>query len=93
MSVLFKGMKMPKSCWECRCRDCEDFCVLLNVDCTETYGKRLDNCPLIELPDHGDLIDRDALCVRGGRNCGKTFLAELLKNAPVVILAERSKDE
>lgn len=46
-----------------------------------------------ELSDHGDLIDRDALCVRGGRNCGKTFLAELLKNAPVVIPAERSENE
>lgn len=47
---------------------------------------------IIELLNHGDLIDRDVLCIKGGRNCGKMFLAELLKNEPVVIQAERSED-
>ena len=28
--------------------------------------KTLPDCPLIELPDHGDLIDRDALMTRLG---------------------------
>lgn len=45
----------------------------------------------VELPNHGDLIDRDAICIKGGRNCGKMFFAELLKNAPVVIPAERKE--
>lgn len=72
MSILIKGMEMPKSC-----RDC-----FVNINTAafpacplaENYaaGKALvadglghdirpDDCPLIEIPPHGDLIDRDAL--------------------------------
>lgn len=47
----------------------------------------------MELSSHGDLVDRDAIVVKGGRVNGKMFLAELLKNMPVVIPAERSEDE
>ena len=46
----------------------------------------------IPISNHGDLVNRDALCIKGGRNCGKMFLAELLKDAPVVIPAERSEE-
>lgn len=63
MSVLIKGMKMPKDCSECR------FCAWKDgndVACVAT-GKGADDCPLIELPYHGDLIEKrpivDALAV------------------------------
>lgn len=97
MSVLIKGMVMPQNCDACPMLFEYRFCALTDDHASsigwEMEKKRMPNCPLIELPDHGDLIDRDALCVRGGRNCGKMFLAELLKAAPVVIPAERSEDE
>lgn len=49
MSVLIKGMKKPKDCYQCRLH-------YGNGEC----GVSVDgNCPLIELPDHGDLIDMD----------------------------------
>ena len=67
MSVLIKGMAMPKE----GCKDCRlvkrgqvyDICPFLKREVNgnvERGGKPYD-CPLIELPDHGDLIDRDAL--------------------------------
>lgn len=58
MSIIIPGMKMPKS-WE----DCEfsnEFaeCTLDN-DLTKCAFARMGNgCQLIELPPHGDLIDR-----------------------------------
>lgn len=70
MSVLIKGLKMPKE----GCKDCLfvkrgnvfDICPLLRVpvDDDVEFGGSPSNCPLIELPDHGDLIDRDALIKR-----------------------------
>lgn len=61
MSVLIKGMEMPTSCDECRLF--VDYgCVPQNQWVNEEgTNKRLDNCPLIELPPHGRLIDADAL--------------------------------
>ena len=56
MSVLISGMKMPRGCDECYIRE-KDACPLLKVNVGE-WGRML-NCPIIEIPDHGDLIDRD----------------------------------
>lgn len=47
---------------------------------------------IMELSSHGDLVDRDAIVVKGRRVNGKMFLYELLKNMPVVIPAERSEE-
>ena len=67
MSVLIKGMKMPKNCSDCplnydmmSCmitgtRWWSDTMVLMDFDCQES---RLYDCPLVELPEHhGDLVD------------------------------------
>jgi hypothetical protein len=45
MSVLIKGMKKPDNCEVCPYAFC-------HLDTR--------NCPIVDLPDHGDLIDRDA---------------------------------
>ena len=61
MSVVIRGMKMPKSCDECPCyyetegawrNECE---VLGKEYIADDYRPKW--CPLIELPPHGDLID------------------------------------
>ena len=86
MDVLIKGMTMPR-------KGLSVVVDLWNNGKAYVYGnENAEMYEAVELPDHGDLIDRDALCVRGGRNCGKMFFAELLENAPVVIPAERSED-
>ena len=64
MSILIKGMKMPNGCKDCvlvKRGNVYDICPLLRVpvDDDEEFGGSPINCPLIELPDHGDLIDRD----------------------------------
>lgn len=88
MSVLIKGLKMPKE------YEFIDLVITGDGVVREYYEGKVDIeiAEAVELPDHGDLIDRDALCISGGRVNGKMFFAELLKNAPVVIPAERSED-
>lgn len=66
MDILIKNMEMPKGCEGC------PLCFLSsdgrNFFCTRQIGKRFDlslaeqrqeDCPLIPVPEHGDLIDRD----------------------------------
>ena len=60
MSILIKGMKMPKTCMNGGCPIDGKYCDLWWKAGGGSYGRHRD-CPLIELPDHGDLIDRDAL--------------------------------
>ena len=71
MSVLIKGMKMPTSCdGSCPLYDCEF--LRCNITYTEPWlghdGEPIEvpipipsDCPLIELPPHGRLIDADAM--------------------------------
>lgn len=69
MSVLIKGMEMPKSCFYCPFREKinpDDYvCLALNREFEETFtliaGKRHRSCPLVPVPDHGRLIDAYAL--------------------------------
>lgn len=64
--ILIRGMEMPKSCAGC------DFYNVISGCCTRTGTKitfselttRSVDCPLVELPPHGDLIQRsDVLAV------------------------------
>lgn len=111
MSVLIKGMEMPS------CNDCPlagDFkCNLMpsipalckEYDMAVQNGKRLNNCPLVEIPPHGRLIDADALedrCSRQatdewnkstGTNWGyayATFESDV-EDAPTIIEAEEEE--
>ena len=72
MSVLIKDMKMPSSCNGCLFGHWLNpykvvCCELLNfkeypADYTGYKAKRLDKCPLVEVPTpHGRLIDADRL--------------------------------
>ena len=59
MSILIKGMKMPKSCGECLDIGWQ-YVFECNLDDVEE-GKKLITCPLVPVPPHGRLIDADAL--------------------------------
>ena len=72
MSVLIKGMEMPKCCRECDAEGHYDnsygdeygfFCPFgYKAYTSETRElKRLDNCPLVPVPPHGRLGDLDEL--------------------------------
>lgn len=61
MSVIVKGMEMPKDCDECPFCDYEQGnCVANNERNTLPHdGMKKDWCPLVEVPKHGRLIDAD----------------------------------
>lgn len=102
MSVIVKGMEMPKACGLCPFNDyCYCMAKNLYVDGSATHG-RASFCPLVELPEkHGDLIDADALIAK----CGDWYTEEgtetgfigtigmLLKDAPTVVGAEGEEVE
>lgn len=68
MSILFKGVEMPKGCWDCPFQT-NPICVTNDILNFTTRIARPDNCPLIEVPEdvqpmkHGRWIDGDYRCV------------------------------
>lgn len=65
MSVIVKGMEMPKNCKDCPFSDHEAWC-LIPGDWRERYYCPHDVvsefCPLVEVEEpHGDLTDKDKL--------------------------------
>ena len=106
MGIFIKGMKMPKNCEEC------DFAIVEDVDfdyslyckCSKKYCD-LDalwhpigwNCPLVEVPPHGDLVDRDVLMTEVmdsdldhlQRDDWKEVI-QIVADAPTIIEAEGS---
>lgn len=91
MSILIKGMNMPKNCAECPCEHYE--CMLLEKDAEDimpyfTGDKRHPDCPLIELPPHGRLVDADALLASNfGGEPFKSVIRRILMQAPTIIEA------
>ena len=67
MSVLIKGMKMPQNCMLCPfCVEEADpangeMCMVTGTLMPPCTRERLDNCPLVPVPEHGRLIDADKL--------------------------------
>ena len=63
MSILIKGMKMPTCCDECHFNEGPYCLAVPGIYCDAIYdgSVRHKQCPLIELPPHGRLIDADAL--------------------------------
>lgn len=63
MSVLIKGMEMPHDCEVCPCLQYfhgrRFICGITHTVIGE--ADKLRNCPLIEIPPHGRLIDADLL--------------------------------
>lgn len=91
MSVLIKGINTHRGrCWECPCLDGEyGDCNVLEKD---VHYIEDEECPLIELLDHGDLIDRDELWNEMVQTDNFQEAQNALWNAPVVIPAERSEE-
>lgn len=86
MSILIKGMEMPTSCENCRFRGLggialdETVCMFTGNHRKYPNIPRFIDCPLVEIPPHGDLIDRDAYEYPGD-----------LMDEPVIIEAEEGE--
>ena len=69
MSILIKGMEMPGCCGGCLFYGLEsagdgmywDYCRYNCVPIEDPYTGRRSDCPLVYVPPHGDLIDRNKL--------------------------------
>ena len=63
--IYIPGMEKPTSCSNCVLCACykESKGAVYRCDITmrpvKYFEVRLDNCPLVPVPEHGDLIDRD----------------------------------
>ena len=101
MSVIVKNMEMPKNCQECGlyiegacyAKGYRDYRSIMDT-------AKPDDCPLIELPPHGRLIDiksvEDGKFVTVGNDYQRWWngaLESVIDNAPTVIEAEGSETE
>lgn len=99
--ILIRGMEMPMSCAVCKIRSYNAFCPI-NSRIKFFYdpsNKGFDfcsgihpDCPLLELPPHGDLIDRDASIAEMKKNdtYQNWLFRKMLGKQTVVVPAERS---
>lgn len=67
MSILIKGMAMPKNCWEddCPCLNKEYGFCQADDDKGLVYSSKPDWCPLSDIPPHGRLVDADKAEIEG----------------------------
>lgn len=108
MSILIKGLKMPKDCPQCPLSHWNKIDQLTGCELVRRYvpesessywqsDTRPEWCPLVELPDHGELIDRDELMKHGvympmpGGNLPLVYMS-YVKGAKAVIPAEGSEE-
>ena len=96
MSVLIKGMEMPKTCGECRFSvDGWCYAIASNDDQPGYINpyEKVKWCPLVPVPSHGRLIDADALLadVRAHSESyfADDFAHEWVDVAPTVIPADK----
>ncbi len=95
--LLIKGVEMPKCCCDCKIFSGEGYlCPLLedSAHWLETVrNKRVADCPLVEIPTHGRLIDADSLIeyineeLKSSEYIQRMF-RRIVKSRPTVIEAE-----
>lgn len=88
MSVYIPSMVMPKNCRECPLEQPYDGynCAVNKRSYSWGLIGRPSDCPLVPIPDHGDLIDADALCEGLASNHPVVIHA---KCAPTIIPADK----
>lgn len=102
MSVYIKGMEMPTDCFHCRFA-VDGWCYAYgkpNIDALANDG-RTNFCPLLPVPNHGRLIDADAMLKEhySGSNDGKYIEKAgvinplLVERLPTIIPADKEAGE
>lgn len=100
MGVYIKGMEMPKSCEDCPLGDSLSCQLLPGVPAlwreytnAVREKRRHSDCPLVPVPPHGDLIEREAAYDKiaeqeGGNYVDMDAVGMGLNETPVIIPAE-----
>lgn len=102
MSVLIRGMEMPKSCYVCpfmfhERRQPEVWCTAVESNWLDIRNvlsdDRHDACPLVPVPPHGDLIDREPFIqfIKTHWDSYDQWVVEQLEARPTIIPAEEGK--
>lgn len=104
MGVYIKGMEMPKNCGDCKAFVCyrqwagdvgDCFCGITKNDAKAK--EKNDDCPLVPVLPHGDLIDRDALTISTAVPLnGSPYQyvhIDNIANAPIIIPAEENNND
>ena len=90
--ILIRGMEMPQSCATCDLFG-EYGCAFIGaVGYALTQGRRNEDCPLLELPPHGDLIDMDKIRYTELYGGVEVTTANWIDSLPVVVPAERREE-
>ena len=87
MSVLIKGMDMPKTCTMCWFSPICPVWVK-EVSRHKGYDNRLPDCPLVEVSPHGRLIDADELMLQSVSGTESYHISA----APTIIEAEEGAE-
>ena len=85
--IYIKGRKLPNSCDDCWVSDCP------NDEHIDGY-QMMDRpyyCPLIPVPDHGRLVDADALMEHLGDVEYKGAIKRVLVQVPTIIPADKEE--
>ena len=96
MSILIKGMEMPKSCLSCPLQGGTADCRLTQKTYNWGLPERPSDCPLVPVPPHGRLIDADEFLKRAiGTKCFRgdyaLMLDELVGESTTIIPAEEDE--
>lgn len=87
--VLIPIKEFPRCCGLCPCFHAEHpmYCQAdKTTKMTAPYGKRMEDCPLVALPEHGRLIDADELLASDAIDWGEEAWNGI-NHAPTVLEA------
>lgn len=104
MSIIVKGMDMPKGCFFCSLVGGDYRCRISHLDVSQHTFRRHSACPLIEIPtEHGRLIDADRMDLQselftftrytGIDEAPLEDATSILYQAPTVVPAEKGGAE
>ena len=91
MSILIKGIEMPKNCAECKVNDVAkcgtNYKYLLEHEAY--YDSVRSDCPLISIPPHGRLIDANEIIIPFFENIDdENLMRKVIKAMPTIIPAD-----
>ena len=90
--VYIPGMEMPKSCYFCEMYEADLYwcsAAKRDIDSFDDYDNRSSFCPLVPVPDHGRLIDADALRHTYYHAPSFPNLCKAINEAPTIIPADK----
>ena len=61
MSILIEDMEMPTACFACKLLNETYWACRVHGDANHSADRRPTDCPLVEVPPHGRLIDADVM--------------------------------